>query len=86
AKTGKAIGSPLKGHSGPVRSVAYSLDGKRIATGSSDCTIWIWDAETGVAVRAPFKVHVGDVMSVAFSPDGTHIVSGSTDNTIRVWE
>ncbi|THH17319.1 hypothetical protein EW146_g3463 [Bondarzewia mesenterica] len=76
----------LKGHTGRVRSVAYSPDGKRIASGSSDETIRIWDAETGVQVGVPLVGHTDPVRSVAYSPDGKHIASGSDDRTIRIWD
>jgi WD40 repeat protein len=80
------VAGPFKGHSGGVNSVAFSLDGAHIASGSLDNTIRIWDAATGKVVAGPFKGHAGWVNCVAFSPDGTCIISGSSDSTIRVWE
>ncbi|KIM20489.1 hypothetical protein M408DRAFT_81907, partial [Serendipita vermifera MAFF 305830] len=74
------------GHKGAVHSVCFSLDGKRIASGSEDETIRVWDAETGEVVAGPLQGHTGWVLSVAFSPDGRRIVSGSLDRTIRVWD
>ncbi|KAG6326766.1 hypothetical protein ID866_12322, partial [Astraeus odoratus] len=47
----------LNGHSGHVESVAFSPDGKRIASGSWDKTIWLWDAETGFQLGSPLKGH-----------------------------
>jgi WD40 repeat protein len=69
-----------------VLSIAYSPDGTRIASGSHDHTIRVWDAHTGAIVAGPFQGHTDWVTSVAFSPDGTRIVSGSDDRTIRVWD
>ena len=69
-----------------MRSIAYSPDGQRIISGSSDKTIRIWDAETGAALSRSLKGHTGDVWSVAYSPDGRHIISGSSDMTIRIWD
>jgi WD40 repeat protein len=66
--------------------VAFSPDGTRIASGSDDHTIRVWDARTGDTVAGPFKGHTGWVISVGFSPDGTRIVSGSDDQAIRVWD
>jgi WD40 repeat protein len=81
-----AIQYVLEGHSDSVHSVAFSQDGKRIASGSYDNTIRVWDAETGDVVSGPFEGHSGFVNSVAFSHDGKRIVSGSYDETIRVWD
>ncbi|OCH86524.1 WD40 repeat-like protein, partial [Obba rivulosa] len=76
----------IHGHEGQVNSVAFSPDGRRIASGSDDKTIRMWDAQTGELVAAPFNGHQGWVWSVAFSPDGQRIASGSYDKTIRVWD
>jgi hypothetical protein len=75
----------LKGHTGQVCSVAFSLDGARIATGSYDATAKVWDARTGTPLLE-VKGHTGQVWSVAFSPDGTRIVTGSEDQTAIVWD
>jgi WD40 repeat protein len=75
----------VQGHTGDVNSVAYSPDGTRIASGSDDMTVRIWDAHTGKEL-AVLHGHRDWVRSVAFSPDGTHIVSGSDDDTVRVWD
>ncbi|MBT7324934.1 MAG: TIR domain-containing protein, partial [Anaerolineae bacterium] len=72
----------MRGHGGIVLSVAFSPDGTRIASGSSDNTIRIWDANSGEQIGEPLTGHSWSVNSVAFSPDGTRIASGSSDNTI----
>ncbi|EMD37114.1 hypothetical protein CERSUDRAFT_124087 [Gelatoporia subvermispora B] len=76
----------IKGHTSWVTSVSVSSDGTRIASGSIDRTIRVWDARTGEEVTKPLTGHTGWVYSVAFSPDGTHITSGSDDKTIRIWD
>ena len=75
-----------QGHTTSVNSVAFSPDGKHIASGSWEKTIRLWDAQTGCQVGNPLQGHTDSVNSVAFSPDGRHIVSGSLDKTIRLWD
>ena len=71
---------------GPVTSVAFSPDGKRIVSGSEDQTLRLWDATTGKPIGEPLKGHDKSVISVAFTPDGKRIVSGSEDQTLRFWD
>jgi WD40 repeat protein len=84
AATGEEVRT-LKGHTSWVKSVAFSHDGTRIVSGSSDNSVRVWDAATGEEVRT-LKGHTSSVFSVAFSHDGTRIVSGSRDNSVRVWD
>jgi WD40 repeat protein len=75
----------LEGHSSSVRSVAFSLDGRTLASGSSDNTTKLWDATNGNEIRT-LQGYSGRVDSVAFSPDGRILASGSGDGTIRLWK
>jgi len=75
----------IRDHDDGVISVVFSPDGKRIASGSSDKTICLWDAETGLQLGSPLTGHTGPVCSVAFSPDGKRIASGY-DKTICLWD
>jgi WD40 repeat protein len=75
----------LVGHTSAVNSVAFSPDGKLLASGSDDNTIKLWDVATGQEVRT-FEGHTDWVTSVAFSPDGKLLASGSWDNTIKLWD
>ena len=75
----------LVGHTDSVECVAFSPDGRRIATTSDDRTVKIWDAETGQEVLT-LGDHTAAVTCVAFSPDGHRVVSGSLDHTARIWD
>jgi len=75
----------LKGHGDSVLSVAFSPDGKRLATGSHDRTAKLWDAATGQELTT-LKGHGITVTSVAFSPDGKRLATGSLDRTARLWD
>ena len=72
----------LPGHTTCVWSVAFSPDGKALASGSRDGSIKIWDVATGKE-QADLKGHANMVMSVSFSPDGRILASGSSDGTIK---
>ena len=67
-----------------VYSVAFSPDGRQLACGLYNSTVWVWDLESG-----DYRVlggHAGWVTSVAFSPDGRQLACGASDGTVRVWE
>ena len=75
----------LRGHEDNVNSVAFSSDGKRLATASADGTAKVWDAETGEALMT-LSGHGDAVNSVAFSPDGKRLATGSDDKTAKIWD
>ncbi len=68
-----------------VNSVAYSPDGRYLASGSADKTIKIWDTKTGTELST-LTGHSEAVNSVAYSPDGRYLASASSDETIKIWD
>ena len=76
----------LKGHYGGVNTIAFSPDGKVLASGAGDNTVRIWDLATG-ACQATLKGHCGGIDTIAFSPDGKVLASGSwKDPIVRLWD
>ncbi|MBN3870961.1 hypothetical protein [Nostoc sp. JL33] len=75
----------LQGHSNSVNSVAFSPNGKTLASGSNDNTIKLWDVGTGREIYT-LQGHFSNVYSVAFSPDGKILASGSDDTNIKLWD
>ena len=69
----------------PINSLAISLDGQTIVSGSSGRTVAVWDLPAERIIHT-FTGHLDKVSSVAISPDGKNIVSGSWDKTIIVWD
>jgi WD40 repeat protein len=83
AATGRLL-LPLRGHIRVV-SIAFSADGRRLASAGLDKTVRLWDTKTGHEVLT-LEGHTDLVGRVLFSPDGQRLASASADGTVRVWD
>ncbi len=75
----------LSGHQAQIYGLAWSPDGKTLATGSWDSTAAVWDATTGMRI-VTLRGHTGKIFDVAWSPDGRTIATGADDNQVILWD
>jgi WD40 repeat protein len=78
-------GRALRGHTGILSAVAFSPDGKILASGSEDGTIKLWEVATGRQIVS-LTAHAGVVGDVAFSPHGKLLASAGGDRTVKLWD
>src|SRR5262245_7725277 len=84
AATGKAV-HDWSAQCKMVNAMAYSPDGRVLATASDNMIVCLWDAKTGKAIRQ-LEGHAAEVYAVAFSNDGKRLASGGLDKTVRLWD
>jgi WD40 repeat protein len=80
------LGEPLRAHTDSVEALAFSPDGKTIATGSWDKTVILWNVRQHRPRGPPLVGHTSFLHAVAFSPDGRTLASGGSDNRIILWD
>jgi WD40 repeat protein len=85
ATTGEVVRT-IGGHQAEVIGVAYSRDGKRLASCSAGYEVRLWDAATGAPLLNLRGPPLANCWSVAFSPDGTLLATGGMDQVIRIWD
>jgi WD40 repeat protein len=86
AKKAQPLHKIVKAHPGGVYGLAFSPDGKRLASAGADGSIKFWNSATAEPLFAFTGAHKGGSRAVAFSPDGQSLASGGMDKTVKIWD
>jgi WD40 repeat protein/serine/threonine protein kinase/predicted Zn-dependent protease len=84
AATGRKIRAFGK-HNGSIGGLAYSPNGRCLATCGGDATVKIWKEATGELLKT-LRGHTGGVKDVVYAPDGRRLASAGSDKTIKIWD
>jgi WD40 repeat protein/DNA-binding SARP family transcriptional activator/energy-coupling factor transporter ATP-binding protein EcfA2 len=82
---GQLVSQPMVGHDASIHEVAFSPDGRLMASAGFDGIVNVWVVATGQLLYPPLAAHDGRVLAVAWSPDGTMLATGGTDARIVLW-
>jgi serine/threonine protein kinase/WD40 repeat protein len=75
----------LRGHTWNIYCIRFSEDGRRLASGSWDGQVRVWDPETATGISDSLKGHLGGVNNVEFTSDGQSLITSGDDLTVRMW-
>ncbi|MGB3716160.1 MAG: TIR domain-containing protein [Candidatus Promineifilaceae bacterium] len=85
-ESGEHIGQPLLGNTWAMTELAFSSDGRTIATGSADGTIVLWDLKLAHPLSEPLEGRQASALGIAFSPDRRLLASGGSDSMVTMWD
>jgi WD40 repeat protein/DNA-binding SARP family transcriptional activator len=86
ARTHRALGRTLRGHTRAVDTVAFDAEGRTLASGGDDGTVRLWDVEHRRALGAPIDLGAGAIHSIAFDPEGLTLAIAAGTGAIRLWD